>query len=817
LTVDFLPTFIKKFIPAYTKQTLAAFFGYLNPLPLMKSICVVALSVVAFCAQAQKFTISGSVKAKNSGEHLIGASIYNMTSAQGTTANNYGFYSMTLPRDSVHLRISYVGHEPLILRFFLSKDTTLNIGLNDGTQLKEVVITGTSEDQIQESTRMGTIDVPIEQIKAMPALLGETDVLKVLQLLPGVQSGAEGSSGLYVRGGGPDQNLLLLDGVPVYNASHLFGFISVFNADAINHVELIKGGFPARYGGRLSSVIDISMKEGNSKELKGEGSFGVVASRVTIEGPIKKDRTSFIVSARRTYIDILSRPLVKALSSGDITSGYFFYDVNTKVNHRINDRNRIYLSTYLGDDNAYTRIKDSYVNNNQQVRLKDEFGLRWGNITTALRWNKIFTNKLFSNFTATYSRYRFSVFAKSETKTSDGTTTTKEFFNDEYISGIRDYAMKWDMDYVPNPNHYVKFGVQGIQHLFTPGVYSYRSTEEKDTTFGQHKIFAEEFYGYLEDDFLITHKLKINVGIHASGFSVQNKFYHSLQPRVSGRYLITPNISFKASYAAMTQYIHLLTNAGLGLPTDLWVPATPKVKPERSYITSTGLAYNLSKTYEVSLEGYYKKMKGLIEYKDGASYLNIESDWQTKVETGTGESYGAELFLQKKTGKVSGWAGYTLSWTNRTFPNLNNGKTFPYKYDRRHDVELALTYAWKENKDLSLTWVYGTGTAVSLPKSSYQQNSSDLPGTTRPYGGAIEYYESRNNYRMRAYHRLDLSYTTKKKTNWGERAWSIGIYNVYSRKNPFFMDVGYDKSGHKKFIQYSLFPLIPSIAYRFKF
>lgn len=783
----------------------------------MKLLYLAALFLVTLYAEAQKFTISGSVKAKYSGEHLIGASIFNIPTAQGTTANDYGFYSITLPRDSVHLCISYVGHEPLMLKFFLAKDTTINAGLKDGTELKEVVITGTSEDQIQESSRMSTIDVPIEFIKAMPAFLGETDVLKVLQLLPGVQSGAEGTSGLYVRGGGPDQNLILLDGVPVYNASHLFGFISVFNADAINHVELIKGGFPARYGGRLSSVIDISMKEGNSQELKGEGSIGVVASKITIEGPIKKDKTSFIISARRTYLDILARPIIKMATQGDETVGYFFYDLNAKINHRINEKNRLYLSAYLGDDRAYSRYEDFSVNNNQRIEFKDEFGLRWGNLTTALRWNKIITNRLFSNLTATYSRYRFVVFSDSEEKTTDTAGTTTEYFRNEYTSGIRDYAIKWDMDYIPDPNHYIKFGAQAIAHLFTPGVFSYHDTEAVDTTFGAQRIRAREFYAYVEDDFLITSKLKINVGLHASGFYVQNKFYNSLQPRISGRYLLTSDLSLKASYAEMAQYIHLLTNAGLGLPTDLWVPATSLIEPERSQVAATGFAYNLNKTYEISLEGYYKKMTGLIEYKDGASYMDLENDWQTKVETGEGESYGTELFVHKKTGKVSGWAGYTLSWTNRTFLNLNDGKPFPYKYDRRHDIELALAYAWKENKDLSLTWVYGTGASISLPRSSYQQNASDRPsGNYSPYG-SIEYYESRNNYRMRAYHRLDLSYTTKKKTRWGERSWNIGVYNLYSRRNPFFMELGYDRNRNKKFIQYSLFPIIPSVAYRFKF
>lgn len=783
----------------------------------MKVLYLVVLSLITLFAEAQKFTISGSIKARNSGEHLIGASVYNIPTAQGTTANSYGFYSITLPRDSVQLRISYVGHEPVIFKFFLAKDTTINAGLNEGTELKEVVITATSEDPIQESSRMSTTDVSVDFIKAMPAFLGETDVLKVLQLLPGVQSGAEGTSGLYVRGGGPDQNLILLDGVPVYNASHLFGFVSVFNADAINHVELIKGGFPARYGGRLSSVIDISMKEGNSQEFKGEGSIGVVASKITVEGPIKKDRTSFIISARRTYLDILARPIIKMATEGDETVGYFFYDLNAKVNHRLNEKNRLYLSTYLGDDRAYSRYKDFFVNNNQRIESKDEFGLRWGNLTTALRWNKIISNRLFSNFTATYSRYRFVVFSETEEKTTDLDGTREEYFRNEYISGIRDYALKWDMDYIPGPSHYFKFGAQAIEHLFTPGVFSYRDTEALDTTFGAQRTRAREFYAYAEDDFLITDKLKINAGIHVSGFYVENKFYHSIQPRISGRYLLTPDLSVKASYAEMAQYIHLLTNAGLGLPTDLWVPATSLIEPERSQIAATGFAYNLNKMYEISLEGYYKEMTGLIEYKDGASYFDLENDWQTKVETGVGESYGTELFMHKKTGRVNGWIGYTLSWTDRTFRNLNDGKSFPYKYDRRHDIELALAYGWKENKDLSLTWVYGTGASVSLPKSSYQRNDADRPGTNYSSYGSIQYYESRNNYRMRAYHRLDLSYTTKKKTRWGERSWSIGIYNLYNRKNPFFMELGYDKNRNKKFIQYSLFPIVPSVAYRFTF
>lgn len=782
----------------------------------MKYFYLTCLTFLPFFASAQKFTINGTVKDLNSGENLIGASLYNLRTNQGTTANNYGFYSITQPRDSVVLRVSYVGYEPRYLKFFLSKDTTLQIGLTSGTTLQEVIIRGSAEDKIQESSRMGTIDVPVEQIKAVPAFLGEVDVMKVLQLLPGVQSGSEGSSGLYVRGGGPDQNLILLDGVPVYNASHLFGFFSVFNADAINHVELIKGGFPARYGGRLSSVIDINMKEGNMQKIKGEGSIGIVASRLTVEGPIKKDKTSFIVSGRRTYIDLLASPLIKGTSKGQDRAGYYFYDLNAKINHKINDKNRIFLSTYSGDDHAYAKSKYSYRSAASSGYTEDNFGLTWGNLTTALRWNSIITNKLFSNVTATYSRYKFVISGDSKESKTEFDSTKTDFYHTEYNSGIRDYALKADFDYLPNTQHYIKFGGQTIQHAFTPGVLSYRATEVRDTTVGAQRTRAKEYYLYIEDDFLITPELKVNFGLHGSGFSVNNKFYKSLQPRISGRYLLSPQLSWKASYARMTQYIHLLSNVGIGLPTDLWVPATAKIGPENSYLVSTGAAYNLRNQYEFSIETYYKKMKGLIEYKDGANYLDVENDWQTKVEQGQGQSYGAEFFVQKKTGRITGWVGYTLSWTNRKFANINEGKTFPYRYDRRHDVEITASYRLKKNKELSMTWVYGTGAAVTLPQSSYLQ-AQDVENPYYGYNQSVQYYHGRNSYRMRAYHRLDLSYTTTRQTKWGERSWSIGIYNVYSRRNPFFLAIDYDKQGKKQFIQYSLFPIIPSIAYRFKF
>ena len=790
----------------------------------LRRLCISTLFLLLFSqlAIAQKFTISGYVKDKATGEALIGANIYNKANFSGTTSNNYGFYSITLPKDSVTLVISFVGYKPIEAKIFLDKNTEFNVGLSGSLALKEVVIT--AEEEIQQRTQMSTITIPIKQIKSLPALMGEVDVLKVLQLLPGVQSGTEGSSGIYVRGGGPDQNLILLDGVPIYNASHLFGFFSVFNADAINNVDLIKGGFPARYGGRLSSVIDISMKEGNNQAFKGSASIGLISSKLTLEGPIKKsENTTYILSGRRTYIDILAQPFIKAQSNGENTGGYYFYDLNAKINHKFSNSDRLYLSGYFGNDKAYAKSKYDYTNDNEKTEYKDQFGLQWGNIITAARWNHLFNPKLFSNVTLTYSRYKFKVFEKSkETKTKGGKKTTENSAF-EYSSGINDLAAKIDFDFIPNPNHYIRFGINGIRHEFNPGILAYKDTSSKiDTTTSSFNKSANEFATYIEDDFKIGKKFKVNVGLHLSGFYVDKQFYTSLQPRLSMRYLLNNGIALKASYAKMQQYVHLLTNSGIGLPTDLWVPATKRVKPQQSTQYAVGIAKTINRTFEVSLEGYYKEMNNLIEYKDGASFTSIEKDWQDKIEIGKGNSYGAEFFIQKKHGKFTGWLGYTLSRTNRQFKNINFGKEYPYRYDRRHDVSITGVYKIKENLELAAVWVYGTGNAVSLPTKSYLKNDEETGeqygGNYGFYGREVNLYENKNDFRMRAYHRLDFSIAWTKQKKRGVRKWTLGVYNVYNRKNPFFIAIGYDyKTDSKKFKQYSLIPFLPSFSYRFDF
>lgn len=782
----------------------------------MKNLLLFLLFLSPICLLAQSHTVSGYVRDAETGESLIGANVFDKSTMKGTTTNHYGYYSVSFPYEQVHLVFSYVGYLPIDTLLQLTGNIELSVQLKSQSLLDEIVVT--AEEDLADVPQMSKISVPIEQIKSLPALAGEVDVFKALQLMPGVQSGSEGSSGLYVRGGGPDQNLILLDGVPVYNAAHLFGFFSVFNADAINNVEIIKGGFPARYGGRLSSVIDISMKEGNNQELKGTGSVGLISSKLTLEGPLAKGKSSFIVSGRRTYIDLLARPIIRAASDGTDKAGYYFYDLNAKVNYKFSNRDRIYLSAYSGDDKAYNKFKDFYYDGSTRYDFEDEFGLKWGNITTAFRWNHVYTPKIFSNVTATYSRYQFDIFQQYYRKESTANAVDEESARTRYYSGIEDLALKADFEFASHIDHQLRAGASAISHTFNPGILAYSSSFESDTTLGSTKTTGLELASYLEDDWTISQALRINAGLHASAFYVNNVWYQRVQPRVNARYLLTSGVAIKASYATMAQFIHLLTNSGIGLPTDLWVPATRQIRPQYSAQYALGVAKNIRKSYEVSVEGYYKDMTNLIEYKEGATYVNIDKDWQSKVAVGDGRSYGVELLVQKKTGRFSGWIGYTWSKTERTFPELNFGRTFPYKYDRRHDLSLVGIYTFSNKIEVSATWVYGTGNAVSLPEERYAQGSPDSQYFYSPYND-INYYSGRNNYRMRDYHRLDLNISKSKKTRWGEQTWSFGTYNTYSRANPFFMDIGYDykNDGRKKFIQYSLFPIIPSVRYDFKF
>jgi hypothetical protein len=765
------------------------------------------LLAVAICssvyAQSPRHTVSGFVHDAQTGESLIGATVSLPGAHVGTITNRYGFYSLTLPADSVAIAVSFIGYQPQVFRFRLAADTTLYVRLRPmALGLDEVVVEAERNRRIEETTRMSTIGVPVSQIQEMPALLGETDVLKALQLLPGIQSGAEGTSGLYVRGGGPDQNLILLDGVPVYNASHLFGFFSVFNADAIQRVEVVKGGFPARYGGRLSSVIEIDMKEGNMNRYAAQGGIGVVASRLTVEGPTLKDRGSFVLSGRRTYIDLLSRPFMPE----DDFAGYYFYDFNAKINHIVSDRDRVYLSLYTGDD----RFSHTYRYTGAETR--SQFG--WGNTTFALRWNRVFSNKLFGNLTLTSSNYEFSIGIDERRRNA-------ESFAMRYASGIRDLGARVDFEYLPSPAHSIRAGLSATSQEFSPGAAHFRITGGSDDIDLRLEpvspIGAVSVAGYFEDEVRISPRLAANVGVHGSMFSVEGQQYVSLQPRAALRYLVLPNWSVKASYATMEQYLHLLANSGIGLPTDLWVPATDRVRPQLSRQVAAGIGGSaLDGALELSVEGYYKTMDNLIEYVQGAHFLNLDRDWQDLVTSGSGRSYGAELFVQRRAGRLTGWLGYTLSWTHRQFEHLNDGREFPYKYDRRHDVSTTISYDLGRRLDVSATWVYGTGNAVTLPigrLATDHHESGFHPGGWVQEGYL---YGDRNAHRMRAYHRLDLGMNWRVASRRSEHVLSMGVFNAYNRKNPFFIyfDETFDGVVAK---QVSLFPAIPSLSYNFKF
>lgn len=771
-------------------------------------------------SEKKKATIHGYIFDGESGENLLGASVRDNITGLGTTANYYGYFSLTLLEGEVNLHVSFIGMERRFFNFHLANDTTLHVRLvPDQVALQEVVVHGDKTAPVQNTTEMGTMTLSRRQIQSRPAIGGEVDVVKTLQLLPGVQSGVEGSAGLYVRGGGPDQNLILLDGVPVYNSSHLFGFSSVFNADAINSVKLIKGAFPARYGGRLSSVIDMSMKEGNNKHLAGVVNISPVASSVMVEGPLKKEHSSFMVAARRSFVDLITNLLTD--------DRYYFYDVNLKLNHRFSDKDRLFFSAYLGKDSGKLNETRSWTEGEGDERIfsetRTESNVQWGSAISLMRWNHVFNPKLFSNLSLSYSTYDFKAENNFFSETRSPADTLTEYQQFLTTSDISDLSIKLDFDFFPHPNHSFKWGLQAVGHQFKPNVVGIIASEQPDVTFNESNVKTSEYNFYLEDDFELTERLMANIGVHVSALDVQRKFYKTAQPRVSVRWLVNKNLSLKSSFARMTQFLHLLTNPGLGLPTDLWVPVTDRVGPQESTQYTLGLARSFPDLgMEITLEGYYKDMSGLIEYKDGANFLRLNEDWEDKINVGAGESFGIEWFVSRKWDQFEGWFGYTLAWTNRTFEDINFGNQFPYKYDRRHDVSSVLTYQFRKNIHFSANWVYGTGIALTLPSGKYLAATGVIGDEHWTDPTPILNYESRNGFRQRDSHRLDLSASFVKEKKKTTRTWLFTVYNAYNRRNPVFIEARptQDFNGldwNLRFKEYSFLSIIPSVTYRLSF
>lgn len=766
----------------------------------------------------EKYTVSGYITESGSGENLLGVSIYVPELKLGATSNDYGFFSLTLPEGLHEVYISYIGYATEIRKIELVEDLVWAIALTPTTEVLEEV-TVTADEKIKESkiTQMSTVRLNPSDIQDVPALLGEKDVLKTLQLLPGIQGGSEGSSGFFVRGGTPDQNLIVLDDAVVYNSNHLFGFFSVFNGDAIKSVEAFKGGFPARFGGRLSSVIKIDMKDGNKEKLSGKINVGLISSSILLEGPINRGKTSFIVSGRRTYADVLAQPF---LNEEDGKGGYYFADLNFKIHHIFSPKDKIYWSNYYGRDKFYSNFNDN--SSDEKVRLG------WGNITSTLRWNHQFSSKLFSNTSLIFSNYQFKISDEYKDLTN-GESGGYSFSSD---SGINDYTLKTDFDYYPNSKHSVKIGALATRHNFTPQRVLLKD-EFSDNIDTKQELNSFEGAVYLEDDWNVTDKLSLSPGLRLSFFNFKNQNYFNTEPRLALSYNLKPDLALKASYTQMNQYIHLLSSSGIGLPTDLWVSSTDKVKPQTSQQLAVGVAKDFfDKDYSVTLEGYYKTMNDVIAYKEGASFLALDDldsgktiDWQENITAGQGWAYGAEILFRKQTGPLSGWLGYTLSWSERQFDALNLGKKFFDRYDRRHDISVVGIYKPHDRITLSATWVLSTGNNYTLPNLQRIGIPDGFPITTSGsfFGGDTqEFTTQRNNFRGETSHRLDFGIQFHKKKKKGrERTWGFSIYNAYARQNPFFYTVDArsrpDGISEKELVRTSVLLLIPSFNYTFKF
>ncbi|WP_276497080.1 TonB-dependent receptor [Pontibacter litorisediminis] len=778
---------------------------------MMKSVfasLLLLLCLLATAAQAQdKVTVSGYVKDKASGEGLIGAAVsVQELPGTGITTNEYGFYSLTLPKGSYTLLFNYLGYVTGCKAIQLSASQKLDTELSqNSTALQEVEITTRKEDNNVRSMEMSTLKMQVSEIKSMPALLGEVDIVKAIQMMPGVQNAGEGTSGFYVRGGGADQNLILLDEAPVYNASHLMGFFSVFNADAIKDVQLYKGGIPAQHGGRLSSLLDIRMKEGNNQKTEVSGGIGTISSRLTVEAPIVKDKSSFILSGRRTYADVFF-----GLSSDENIKGndLYFYDLNAKVNYTLNDKNRLFVSGYFGRDVAAT----------------DDFMMNWGNATATVRWNHLFNDRLFSNTTFIFSDFDYALGSKAE---------ESEF---TWKSHIKDYGIKNDYTYFLNPKNQLRFGLHVTYHNFMPaevkpGEKSYVNELKLNAT------SALEGALYLSNEHQISDRLTLDYGLRLSSFTNMGpgnvylydesfetpvdtvkysrfekiKQYGGLEPRIAAKYELSEVSSIKASYNRTLQYLHQVSNSTSAMPFDVWIPSSTYVKPQVADQVAAGYFRNFADNmFEGSVEVYYKWMDNQIDYKDYAEIF-LNERLETELLRGTGEAYGAEFYLRKQKGLLTGWLSYTLSKTERTVPGINNGNPYPLRHDRRHSGNLVLAYQFSPSINFGANWTYSTGGAITMPVGKYEYNGKTYP-----------VYSERNGYRLPAYHRLDLSATYEKPRNEFRKyssSWTLSIYNAYARKNAFsiYFRENEDDRTRTEAVKTYLFGFLPSLTYNFKF
>ena len=757
------------------------------------------------------YTISGYVFDKNNGEKLIGATVFCRYNKRGTATNDYGFFTLTLPEDSLHLEIRYVGYKNYKEQTINKANSFKIISLEPRVDLKEIEIR--DEGISKSEQKPNGFYFNLRGIKDIPSFMGETDILRAMQMVPGVQGAVESVGGINVRGGGTDQNLVLVDGVPVYNIVHVFGLFSIINPGAVNSVEIIKGGFSAKYNGRLSSILDIKLKDGNNQKISGKVNIGMLLSSATIEGPLLKNKSSFLVSFRRTYFDAFYQPIQyfsNRKNVNDYSGWYYFYDVNAKVNFKIGNRDKISVNYFSGVDRGRITEKQTF---SDTVKFNHVKNLKWSTMMSSARWDHILTDKVFMVTTIGITEYSTQFEDELNWETTIKPKVNLSSLDYTQTSGNRDLFVKSIFEINKIENHQIKTGADLIYHHYNTGTLNYKAKDantDQDTSIGDKQIYSDEEVVYLEDNWKPNRRLNLNFGLSFNSINVKKTRYHLLQPRISGNYAFTNNFYINTSFTRMQQNLQILPNNSIGLPIDIWIPVTDYLKPQISDQFTFGIGYYFKNKYKLSVEGYYKSMKNLVELKEGAFFVFGGYDWDKSFYTGKGLARGIEVMLEKQTGKVKGWVGYSLSKSDRQFQSINNGHAFPFKYDRRHQISVLLKFpTTKKHWNFSVSWLFSSGSPVTVPTSVYTINNKT-------------YYEftQRNNIRMSNYHRMDLAFTKTIVFNKNTRVWNIGAYNLYSHVNPLFISTSFlvsNTSSKLKFYEVGLLPLIPFISYEISF
>ncbi len=757
------------------------------------------------------YTISGYVFDKNNGEKLIGATVFCRYNKRGTATNDYGFFTLTLPEDSLHLEIRYVGYKNYKEQTINKANSFKIISLEPRVDLKEIEIR--DEGISKSEQKPNGFYFNLRGIKDIPSFMGETDILRAMQMVPGVQGAVESVGGINVRGGGTDQNLVLVDGVPVYNIVHVFGLFSIINPGAVNSVEIIKGGFSAKYNGRLSSILDIKLKDGNNQKISGKVNIGMLLSSATIEGPLLKNKSSFLVSFRRTYFDAFYQPIQyfsNRKNVNDYSGWYYFYDVNAKVNFKIGNRDKISVNYFSGVDRGRITEKQTF---SDTVKFNHVKNLKWSTMMSSARWDHILTDKVFMVTTIGITEYSTQFEDELNWETTIKPKVNLSSLDYTQTSGNRDLFVKSIFEINKIENHQIKTGADLIYHHYNTGTLNYKAKDantDQDTSIGDKQIYSDEEVVYLEDNWKPNRRLNLNFGLSFNSINVKKTRYHLLQPRISGNYAFTNNFYINTSFTRMQQNLQILPNNSIGLPIDIWIPVTDYLKPQISDQFTFGIGYYFKNKYKLSVEGYYKSMKNLVELKEGAFFVFGGYNWDKSFYTGKGLARGIEVMLEKQTGKVKGWVGYSLSKSDRQFQSINNGHAFPFKYDRRHQISVLLKFpTTKKHWNFSVSWLFSSGSPVTVPTSVYTINNKT-------------YYEftQRNNIRMSNYHRMDLAFTKTIVFNKNTRVWNIGAYNLYSHVNPLFISTSFlvsNTSSKLKFYEVGLLPLIPFISYEISF